>query len=183
MGAFGIMFPAIENKQQALEAVSSARYPQVKGTKYPEPIGRRGNGNMPAAWFWGLSRPEYSRRADIWPANPEGELLLFLQIETAEGVKNVDEILSVPGIGVLFVGPNDLSWSLGVPQGSPEHEAAVERVLKACMARNIPAAITVTEADVVKRLKQGFRIASLPSGGLEAPMDATLKLARTVIQK
>ena len=181
MGAFGIMFPAIENKQQALEAVSAARYPQPRGAKYPDPIGRRGNGNMPAAWFWGLSRPEYSRRADIWPANPEGELLLFLQVETAEGVKNIEEILSVPGIGVLFVGPNDLSWSLGVPQGSPEHEAAVQTVLKACMARNIPAAITVTEADVLPRLKQGFRIASLPSGGLEAPMDATLKLARTVI--
>ena len=183
MGAFGIMFPAIENKAQALEAVSAARYPQVKGTKYPEPVGRRGNGNMPAAWFWGLSRPDYSKRADVWPANPQGELLLFLQIETAEGVRNVEEILSVPGIGVLFVGPNDLSWSLGVPQGSPEHEAAVQTVLKAAMARNIPAAITVTEADVIPRLKQGFRIASLPSGGLEAPMDATLKLARTVIQR
>ena len=110
-------------------------------------------------------------------------MLLFLQIETVEGVRNVEEILSVPGIGVLFVGPNDLSWSLGVPQGSPEHEAAVQTVLKAAMARNIPAAITVTEADVIPRLKQGFRIASLPSGGLEAPMDATLKLARTVIQR
>jgi 4-hydroxy-2-oxoheptanedioate aldolase len=183
MGAFGIMFPAIENKQQALDAVSSARYPQMKGSKFPDPVGRRGNGNMPAAWFWGLSRPEYSRRADIWPANPEGELLLFLQIETAEGVKNIDEILTVPGIGVIFVGPNDLSWSLGVAQGSAEHEAAVDRVLKASMAKNIPAAITVNEADVVKRLKQGFRIASLPSGGLEAPMEATLKLARTVIQR
>jgi 4-hydroxy-2-oxoheptanedioate aldolase len=183
MGAFGIMFPAIENKQQALEAVSASRYPQVKGTKYPEPVGRRGNGNMPAAWFWGLSRPDYSKRADVWPANPQGELLLFLQIETAEGVRNVEEILSVPGIGVLFVGPNDLSWSLGVPQGSPEHEAAVQTVLKAAMARNIPAAITVTEADVIPRLKQGFRIASLPSGGLEAPMDATLKLARSVMQR
>jgi 4-hydroxy-2-oxoheptanedioate aldolase len=183
MGAFGIMFPAIENKQQALEAVSAARYPQLKGSKYPNPVGRRGNGNMPAAWFWGLSRPEYSRRADIWPANPDGEILLFLQVETVEGVKNINEILSVPGIGVLFVGPNDLSWSLGVAQGTPEHEEAVQLVLDACRARNIPAAITVTEADVVKRLKQGFRIASLPSGGLEAPMDATLKLARTVIQR
>ena len=183
MGAFGIMFPAIENKQQALEAVSAARYPQLKGSKYPNPVGRRGNGNMPAAWFWGLSRPEYSRRADIWPANPQGEILLFLQVETVEGVKNINEILSVPGIGVLFVGPNDLSWSLGVAQGSPEHEEAVQVVLDACMARNIPAAITVTEADVLRRLKQGFRIASLPSGGLEAPMDATLKLARTVIQR
>jgi 4-hydroxy-2-oxoheptanedioate aldolase len=182
MGAFGIMFPAIENREQALAAVSASRYPQLKGAKYPNPVGRRGNGNMPAAWFWGLSRPEYSLRADPWPANPQGELLLFLQVETVEGVKNIDEILSVPGIGVLFVGPNDLSWSLGVAQGSPEHEAAVQTVLKACMARNIPAAITVTEADVVRRLKEGFRIASLPSGGLEAPMDATLKLARTVIQ-
>lgn len=181
MGAFGIMFPAIENKEQALQAVSSARYPQLKGSKYPNPVGRRGNGNMPAAWFWGLSRPEYSLRADVWPANPNGELLLFLQIETVEGVKNIDEILSVPGIGVVFVGPNDLSWSLGVPQGSPEHNEAVQTVLNAAMKRNIPAAITVTEADVVSRLKQGFKIASLPSGGLEQPMDATLKLARTVI--
>ena len=96
-------------------------------------------------------------------------------------MKNVEEILSVPGIGVVFVGPNDLSWSLGVPQGSPEHNEAVQTVLNAAMKRNIPAAITVTEADVVSRLKQGFRIASLPSGGLEQPMDATLKLARTVI--
>ena len=183
MGAFGIMFPAIETKAQALEAVSAARYPQLQGSKYPNPIGRRGNGNMPAAWFWGLTRPEYSRRADIWPANPNGELLLFLQVETALGVKNIEEILSVPGIGVLFVGPNDLSWSLGVPQGSPEHEEAVQVVLRACMDHKIPAAITVTEADVVKRLKEGFRLASLPSGGLEAPMDATLKLARTVIQR
>ncbi len=181
MGAFGIMFPAIENKAQALEAVSAARYPQLKGSKYPDPVGRRGNGNMPAAWFWGLTRPEYGARADVWPANPQGELLLFLQIETAEGVKNVDEILSVPGIGVVFVGPNDLSWSLGVPQGTPEHNQAVQTVLNAAMRRNIPAAITVTETDVVSRLKQGFRIASLPSGGLEQPMDATLKIARTVI--
>jgi 4-hydroxy-2-oxoheptanedioate aldolase len=183
MGAFGIMFPAIENKAQALEAVSAARYPQVRGSKYPNPIGRRGNGNMPAAWFWGLSRPEYAQRADVWPANPQGELLRVLQIETVEGVKNVEEILSVPGIGVVFVGPNDLSWSLGVPQGTPEHNQAVQTVLDAAMKRNIPAAITVTEADVVSRLKQGFRIASLPSGGLEQPMDATLKLARTVIGK
>jgi len=181
MGAFGIMFPAIENKEQAIQAVAASRYPQLKGSKYPTPVGRRGNGNMPAAWFWGLSRPEYSLRADLWPVNPNGEILLFLQIETVEGVKNIEEILSVPGIGVVFVGPNDLSWSLGVPQGSPEHDEAVQTVLSAAMRRNIPAAITVTQADVVNRLKQGFKIASLPSGGLEAPMDATLKLARTVI--
>ena len=118
----------------------------------------------------------------MFAANPQGDLLLFLQIETRR-VCATSTTSCQSRIGVLFIGPNDLSWSLGVPQGSPEHEEAVQTVLKACMARNIPAAITVTEGDVVKRLKQGFRVASLPSGGLEAPMDAALKLARTVIGK
>ncbi len=183
IGAFGIMFPAIENKEEALAAVKASRYPPRKGTKYPEPHGVRGNGNMPAAWFWGLTRPQYSERADIWPANPNGELLLFLQVETVEGIRNINEILSVPGLGVLFVGPNDLSWSLGVQTGAPEHEEAIQVALAACKAHNIPCAITVTPDDVVKRLNEGFRIVSLPSGGLEAPMDQTLKLARTVIQR
>ena len=182
IGAFGIMFPAIENKDQALQAVRASRYPPRKDSKYPEPRGMRGNGNMPAAWFWGLTRPEYSLRADVWPANPQGELLLFLQVETIEGVRNINEILSVPGIGVLFIGPNDLSWSLGVQTGAPEHEEAIQVVLSACLARNVPCAITVDANDVVRRLKQGFRVVSLPSGGLEAPMDATLKLARSAMQ-
>jgi 4-hydroxy-2-oxoheptanedioate aldolase len=182
MGAFGIMFPAIESREQALRAVRAARYPPRKDSKYPEPRGLRGNGNMPGAWFWGLSRAEYSQRADTWPVNPQGELLLFLQVETAEGVRNIDEILSVPGIGVLFVGPNDLSYSLGVADGAPEHEEAIQVALAGCKRHNVPCAITVDAGDVVQRLKEGFRVVSLGSGGLEAPMDQALKLARTVIQ-
>jgi 4-hydroxy-2-oxoheptanedioate aldolase len=182
MGAFGIMFPAIENREQALRAVRAARYPPRRDSQYPEPRGMRGNGNMPAAWFWGLSRAEYSQRADTWPANPNGELLLFLQVETVEGVRNINEILSVPGIGVLFIGPNDLSYSLGVADGAPDHEAAIQTVLKACIARNVPCAITVDSDDVVQRLKQGFRAVSLGSGGLEASMDSALKLARGAMQ-
>jgi 4-hydroxy-2-oxoheptanedioate aldolase len=180
MGAMGIMFPAIETREQALHAVQLARYPQARDSKLQEPRGLRGNGNLPGAWFWGVSAADYARRAEPWPLNPQGDLLLFLQIETAEGVRNATEILSVPGIGVLFVGPNDLSYSLGVPQGHPDHEAAVQTVLKACVARNVPCAITVTADNVVARLKQGFRVASLPSGGIEWPMEETLRRARTV---
>ncbi len=180
LGAFGIMYPAIETRAQALEAVRAARYPPRKGFAHPEPIGMRGNGNMPAAWFWGLSRPEYSQRADTWPVNPQGELLLLLQIETAEGVKNIDEIVKVPGLGVIFIGPNDLSYSLGVADGAPEHEAAIQTVLKACLANNVPCAITVDAEDVVQRMKQGFKMVSLGSGGLEVQMDAALKAARTI---
>ncbi len=180
LGAFGIMFPAIETREQALAAVQSARYPPRKGSPHPEPVGVRGNGNMPAAWFWGLSRPEYSRRADTWPVNPQGELLLLLQIETAEGVRNINEIIKVPGIGVIFVGPNDLSYSLGVADGAPEHEAAIQTVLKACLANNVPCAVTVDADDVVQRMKQGFKMLSLGSGGLEVQMDNALKAARTI---
>ena len=182
LGAFGVMFPTIETKEQALQAVRSARFPPRGGALHPEPIGLRGNGNMPAAWLWGLSRPEYSRRADLWPAEPEGELLLLMQVETAEGVRNIDEILSVPGIGVLFVGPNDLSYSLGVPSGAPEHEGAIQTVLKACQAHDVPCAITVKTADVVERLQQGFRVVGLGGGGLQVQMDAALRAARAQMQ-
>jgi 4-hydroxy-2-oxoheptanedioate aldolase len=183
MGAMGIMFPAIESRVQALHAVQLARYPQPRTSSLQEPRGLRGNGQLPGAWFWGLTPPEYARRADAWPLSPNGDLLLFLQIETAEGVKNANEILSVPGIGVLFVGPNDLAYSLGVPQGHPDHEAAIQSVLKACLAHKVPCAITVTPDNVVTRLKQGFRVVSLPSGGIEAPMQEALRLARTVTGK
>jgi 4-hydroxy-2-oxoheptanedioate aldolase len=182
MGAMGIMFPAIETREQALHAVQLARYPQTRGSAHLEPRGLRGNGQLPGAWFWGLSAADYARRADPWPLNPQGDLLLFLQVETVEGVRNVNEIVSVPGIGVLFVGPNDLSYSLGVPQGHADHEAAVQTVLKACIARNVPCAITVTPDNVVTRLKQGFRVVSLPSGGIEWPMEEALRRARTVIK-
>jgi 4-hydroxy-2-oxoheptanedioate aldolase len=182
MGAMGIMFPAIETREQALHAVQLARYPQARGSTLQEPRGLRGNGQLPGAWFWGLTAAEYARRADTWPLNPQGDLLLFLQVETVEGVRNINEILSVPGIGVLFVGPNDLSYSLGVPQGHPDHEAAVQTVLKACIARNVACAITVTPDNVVERLKQGFKVVSLPSGGLEAPMDLALRRAREAMK-
>lgn len=181
MGAFGIMYPAVESKAEAELAVRAARYPPSRDAPYAGLRGIRGNGNMPAAWFWGLSRAEYSRRADTWPVNPLGELLLLLQIETAEGVRNIDEILSVPGIGVAFVGPNDLAQSLGVPSGHPDHEAAIQTALKACKTHNVPCAITVSARDVATRLNEGFRMVALPSGGLEAPMDEALKVARETL--
>jgi 4-hydroxy-2-oxoheptanedioate aldolase len=183
MGAMGIMFPAIESKAQALHAVQLARYPQSRDSKLAEPRGLRGNGQLPGAWFWGVSAAEYARRAEPWPLNPQGDLLLFLQIETVEGVKNASEILSTPGLGVLFIGPNDLAYSMGVPQGHPDHEAAVQSVLKQCVAHNVPCAITVTPDNVVTRLKQGFRVVSLPSGGLEYPMEDALRKAQTVMGK
>ena len=177
VGVMGIMFPAIDNKEQALNAVRSARYPQPKGAVDAEPIGQRGSSPANAVWFWGLTNPDYHQRADVWPLDPRGEILLLLQIETVEGVKNINDIISVPGIGVIFVGPNDLSLSLGVQQGAPEHEAAIQTVLKACLARNVPCAITTNANTVQRRLKEGFKMVTV-GGGLQSGTENGLKAGR-----
>ena len=137
---------------------------------------------MPAAWFWGLTEARVSWARRIWPANPQGELLLFLQVETIEGVRNINEILSVPGIGVLV---RRSERSVVVPRRSTGSARTRGGDLGPCWARAKAKKYSARHhghpTDVLSRLNQGFRIVSLPSGGLEAPMDATLKLARTVI--
>ena len=171
VGAFGVMFPYVCNREEALNAVRSARYPQRKGAADMEPAGIRGNAPGNAVWYWGI--PDYTDRADVWPLDRRGEILTMIQIETPEGVKNVEDILSVQGIGAIFIGPNDLSMSLGHPNdlNAPEVEAAVQVVLKACQARKIPCGILCTgPADVEKRIREGFRIVTV---GLDAGMTAS----------
>ena len=114
IGLMGLIFPSIETPEQALGAVRSMRYPPRRGSRYPEPPGLRGSGPAIATWFWGLSPAEYTRRADLWPLNPVGDLVALMMIETAAGVRNVDAIAAVPGVTGLLIGPSDLSNSLGV---------------------------------------------------------------------
>ena len=160
MGLMGVIFNGVDTKAQALTAVQSMRYPQLRGSPRFEPAGKRGAGSAIATWIWGLSADEYERRADLWPLNPDGDLLAIVMIESAEGLKNVDEILSVPGVGMAFIGAaNDLRLSLGVAANSPEVEVARQTILKACLARKVPCGITATSAaDMVKRLSEGWRM-------------------------
>ena len=81
-------------------------------------------------------------------------------VESVEGVKQVDAIATVPGVGALFVaGRQDLSRSIGVPLNSPEVETAVQRVLSACKSHKVACAITeLSASDVVRRVKEGWNI-------------------------
>jgi 4-hydroxy-2-oxoheptanedioate aldolase len=109
-GLMGVIFNGVDTREQALVAVRSMRYPQLKGSKYMEPRGVRGSAPALAAWMWGLGTDEYERHADLWPLNPEGDLMAILMIESVEGIQNLDQILSVPGIGAIFLGAgSDLS--------------------------------------------------------------------------
>lgn len=185
VGAFGVMFPYVCNKEEALNAIRSVRYPQRKGAPDMEPAGIRGNAPGNAVWYWGVS--DYTDRADVWPLDPRGELLIMIQIETPEGVNNIDDILSVPGIGAIFIGPYDLSMSLGHPNEltNPEVEASVQQVLKSCKAHKVPCGILATgPADVEKRIREGFRIVTVGfDGGITTSGAAGLQRGRTAAQR
>lgn len=163
VGAYGVMFPFVSTRAEALNAVASMRYPQPRGDAQPEPRGMRGSSPGNARWIWGAR--DYGRRADTWPLDPRGELLAVLQIETVEGVENIDDIASVPGVGAIFIGPADLSLSYGVPGDHPDMVAAIQRVLEACQANDVPCGLTTGAGSVEARLDQGFDFVTISWGG------------------
>jgi 4-hydroxy-2-oxoheptanedioate aldolase len=160
IGLHGVIFNGVDTREQALAAVQSMRYPQLRGSKYFEPQGKRGAAPTLATWIWGLSTEEYERHADLWPLNPEGDLLAIAMIESTEGMKNLDAILSTPGIGAVFIGnANDLRHSMGVPATSADVETARQTILAGCKRHNVACGITVASgADMVKRLDEGWKM-------------------------
>ena len=160
IGLHGVIFNGVDTREQALIAVKSMRYPQLTGSKYYEPNGTRGSGPANAMWLWGISGEEYDRHADLWPLNPEGDLLAILMIESVEGLQNLDAIASTPGVGALFVGAaSDMTRSMGVRPGSPEVEAGLQKVLGACKTHKVSCAITATNGnDIARRVREGWNI-------------------------
>ena len=133
-------------------------------------IGTRGRGSeATAAPVWGISQDEYFRRADPWPLNPGGELLLGVKLESPEGVANCDEILAVPGIGFAEIGPGDLGLSLGYVAVQlypypPEMRAARERIFAACRRNRVAFLEACKPETIAARLDEGVRVVA---GGSE----------------
>ncbi len=179
VGAFGIVFPFIGNKEEAETAVKSMRYPPRRGDPQPEPRGTRGSSPGNARWFWGID--DYSSRADTWPLDPDGELLAVLQIESREGVENIEEILSVGGIGAIFIGPSDLSISYGVPGNHEDVVNAIRTVLEACQRHDVACGLTTGAGSVVERLDQGFNFVTIgywDDAGISTGPGEALRIAR-----
>ena len=158
IGLMGVIFNGVDTEAHSMAAVQSMRYPQLRGSPYFEPVGKRGSGPGLASWMWGLTGEEYERHADLWPLNPQGDLLSILMIESVEGMMNLDAILSVPGVGAVFIGgANDLRHSLGVPPGSPEIEEGRQTILRGCLAHQVACGISVTSpAELVRRRDEGW---------------------------
>jgi 2-keto-3-deoxy-L-rhamnonate aldolase RhmA len=129
MGADGIIVPMVRTADEARRAVAACRYP---------PEGIRGFGPRRASDYGRLSAQEYGRLAN-------DNLIVCIQIEHIDAVNNLDEILAVPGITTLLMGPQDLAGSMGY-MGQPTHPevtAAMERVLAKAKPAGIPVSIAL----------------------------------------
>lgn len=134
-GAGGILVPHVDTAEQAESAVAAARFP---------PDGKRGFGPTTRAGNWAVSRESPYRR------NAE-EAAVVVQIESSEGVENIDAILR-SGVDSVFVGPADLAAALGVEPGSSELTAACEKVLTASQSLDVPCGIAAGGGPQAKRL-------------------------------
>ena len=121
--------------------------------------GRRGvHGNPTAAPIWGVSQEEYEQKADTWPLNPNGELLLGLKLEDKYALVNANANLQIPGIAFAEWGPGDMALSLGVAQGyhqrSPHERRPLHRLRRLqSQPQILPEHLDRT--DVIDMIKEG----------------------------
>ena len=127
--------------------------------------GRRGaHGSPTAAAIWGVSTQEYEDKADVWPLNPNGELLLGVKLEDKYALANAEQNLKVPGIGFAEWGPGDMALSLGVrgpgnvAEKDPKMVAARAKVFAACKANRIFFLNSMNQNNVVDMIKEGVMV-------------------------
>jgi 4-hydroxy-2-oxoheptanedioate aldolase len=144
-GASGVMVPNIQNRKDAETAVSAAKY-HPRGNRGVCPFAR-------GAGYDASGDPEYYRRSNE-------ETAVVLQIEGTEGISNLDEILSVPDIDCIFIGPFDLSQSLGIPGQvtSPQVEDAIRDIVKRATQKGIAVgSFSVTAEQTQRDLNLGVQ--------------------------
>lgn len=142
-GAVGLLVPQVHNAGQVEQLVRWGRY-------YPE--GSRGLG-FGRAQGYGLKVSEYLETANK-------NILLSVQAESVEAVKNIEAIVRVKGLDAVLVGPYDLSASMGLPGqiDHPDVQSAIQHVAKVCFEAGMPIGIFGMTAEAVKPfIKQGFR--------------------------
>ena len=157
LGVSGIMFVSVESAAEAQAGINAMRFKSKGGTR-PEDVGM-------APALWGLSEKAYKEKADLWPLNPNGELINWTIIESKEGLEKVREIAAVKGIGVLWPGAGTLRGLFSTTDASGARkldeaawEAAIQRVLAACKEFNVACGYPANPNDIEMRMRQGFSV-------------------------
>ena len=163
-GAMGIIVPLINTAEEARAVVAACRY-------FPD--GSRSIGPTRVSVSAG---PEYAQRANA-------EVACIPMIETKQALGNLDAILSVPGVDAVYVGPSDLSLTLGLPPG-PDSGGAFEEarlaIAQACSAKGVVAGIHANAALAAKHAAAGYQMITVSTdvGSLVRGAEADLVLAR-----
>jgi 4-hydroxy-2-oxoheptanedioate aldolase len=146
-GAYGIICPMVNNREEAEKFVGACRY---------APRGYRSSGPIRATLYGGA---DYQLKAD-------DEILAIAMIETKEAVKNLDKILSTPGLDGVYVGPSDLSISYGMGPGMDHTDEKrldlIMKILKACKKHGVHAGLHTGSTAYAKRMREaGYQLTTL----------------------
>jgi len=164
-GALGIIIPMVNTVEEAKAAVAACRY---------APVGARSFG--PTRAGMALGRDYY--------AHANNEVACIPMIETTQALDNLDDILSVPGIDAVYVGPADLSITLGLPPGADQEAAsfndALKKIVDACKRHGVTPGIHASAALAKKRRETGFQLITISSdqGAMLAGANADLARVR-----
>lgn len=164
-GSYGIICPMINNREEAERFVSFGRYP---------PIGTRSMGPNRAVQYAG---------ADYWQGANQ-EIVLLAMIETQDGLKNLDDILSVKGLDGVYVGPSDLSMAMGKPPTLDPSDsgviAAIAEIAKRTRAKGMIAGVhTDSPATAKTRIEQGYQFCTLLNDARTLAMAANNMIKET----
>ena len=161
IGVYGIVWPHVSTVEEARNAVAACRYPRPKDSPRYDPPGQRGDAPRKAFRYWGLTQQEYYAKADVWPLDPQGEILVVIMVEEARAIENLPNILQeVPGIGVVLIGEGDLSQDLGHPRDydHPVVAEAISTIISICKEHNVPCGNPHVNTGNVERMVQaGYR--------------------------
>ena len=151
-GAWGIVVPMVDTVAEAKTAIAAAKYP---------PTGNRSVGG-------GMHSMNFDATAGDYYASANDEILVVLQTESPEGVKNAAEIYSLPGCDAIFIGPNDLRFQMRADDGTfptaDEHEAMIQRVIEVGKQVGTPTGIHAMDvASAQERAQQGMQFLAVGS--------------------
>ena len=162
-GAYGVICPMVNTRAEAEALVRACKYP---------PRGYRSWGPVRASIYAGA---DYGDHAN-------DDIVVMPMIETAEAMKNLDEILSVPGVDGVYVGPSDLSLALGLKPRLDQTDAPVveaqQKIAEACKRHGVVAGIhNSTAAYALKMIAQGYQFVTLASDSRHMAMKAAEEVA------
>lgn len=158
-GHAGVMLQEVESADEVRTALAAMRFKSKGGTRPDEGIGL-------AAAYWGLSEKDYRAKAEPWPLDKNGELVLWAIVESTKGIANVREIAAVPGLTVMVVGAGTLGGVFSSTGADGQRvrdqagfDAGVASILSACKEFKVACSYPANNpAEIEKLMAQGFSV-------------------------